>query len=219
MQEQMTIQPPEQKGSENTALAVQGQQTTDLQLGTFYDKATLGVMARYAERFANSKMVPIAYQGQPDNCFVAVEMAARMRISPMIVMQNLYPIQGNPSWAGKAVKGFIDMSGLFSPLDYVFVGEQGKPSWGCYCIAKRISDGAVIKGTTITMQMAQDEGWSTKAGSKWKTMPEQMLKYRAATFFARTECPGVLMGLPTMDEMEDIGKGDQQAEPVIVTVE
>jgi hypothetical protein len=35
-------------------------------------------------------------------------------------------------------------------------------------------------------------------------MPEQMMKYRAASFFARTYCPEITMGLMTQDEVLDI---------------
>ncbi len=52
--------------------------------------------------------------------------------------------------------------------------------------------------------MAEAEGWSKKSGSKWKTMPELMLSYRAATFFGRMYCPDLLMGMQTQDELQDI---------------
>jgi hypothetical protein len=52
--------------------------------------------------------------------------------------------------------------------------------------------------------MAKAEGWLDKAGSKWKTMPELMLKYRAAAFFGRLYAPEVLMGMQTSEEVIDI---------------
>jgi hypothetical protein len=39
-------------------------------------------------------------------------------------------------------------------------------------------------------------------------MPEQMLMYRAATFFCRVFCPEVLAGVATADEIIDIGDYD-----------
>ena len=45
------------------------------------------------------------------------------------------------------------------------------------------------------MKMAKAEGWLSKAGSKWQTMPLQMLQYRAYTFFARVNCPEKLLGV------------------------
>jgi hypothetical protein len=54
------------------------------------------------------------------------------------------------------------------------------------------------------MEMAKAEGWIDKTGSKWKTMPELMLKYRAAAFFGRLYAPEIMMGLYSADEIVDI---------------
>lgn len=43
-----------------------------------------------------------------------------------------------------------------------------------------------------------------KDGSKWKTMPDLMLRYRAATLFARTYAPELTMGMHTVEEEQDI---------------
>ena len=40
--------------------------------------------------FASSSLVPAAYQGKPMDCTIAVDMANRMNVNPMFVMQNLY---------------------------------------------------------------------------------------------------------------------------------
>ena len=52
------------------------------------------------------------------------------------------------------------------------------------------------------MQMAKAEGWTFN--SKWRNMPEQMLAYRAAAFFARIHCPEALMGAQTVEEVQDV---------------
>ena len=54
------------------------------------------------------------------------------------------------------------------------------------------------------MAMVKAEGWITN--SKWKSMPEQMLAYRAAAFFARVYCPESLMGLQTYEEVIDVDR-------------
>ena len=61
-----------------------------------------------------------------------------------------------------------------------------------------------LDGPTVSIQMAIDESWLTKNGSKWLTMPEVMLRYRAASFFGRLYAPELLMGLQTQEEVEDI---------------
>jgi len=53
------------------------------------------------------------------------------------------------------------------------------------------------------MDMAVAEGWFGKAGSKWQTMPEVMLRYRAASFFGKLYAPELLMGIQTAEEIHD----------------
>lgn len=172
----------------------------------------LNSIYKLAKIYANSSMVPQSYQRNPDNCFVALELANRMGVSPTLVMQNLVVVQGRPSWAGQACIALINGCGKFeNDIDFVSVGEPGTDDYGCFCSAVRKSDGKKLSGTPITMRMAMDEKWVEKNGSKWKTMPEQMLKYRAASFFARTYCPEVLMGFSTADEAEDIASAPDAA--------
>lgn len=178
----------------------------------------LAIIGRLADRYANSGMVPDTYKGKPDTCFVALELASRMDVSPILVMQNLYIVQGKPSWSGQACKALIDGSGKFMNSEYVLTGERSDNTFGCYLQAVNVRAGKLVKGTEITLKMAFDEGWSTKTGSKWKTMPEQMLKYRAAAFFARTECPEVLMGFQTADEIIDV-HNDEIKEKTIITID
>lgn len=210
--------------AENTELLIPQQDSTELvvqQAATqnlLQNTKALAMISRLAERYANSDMVPQNYKGKPDNTFVALELASRMDVSPILVMQNLYIVQGKPSWAGQACKALIDGSRKFRDSEYIMTGNKGDNTFGCYLQATRTSTGKLTKGTEITLKMAQDEGWSTKPGSKWKTMPEQMLKYRAASFFARTECPEALMGFQTADEIEDVHGTDKPTERVVISI-
>lgn len=58
------------------------------------------------------------------------------------------------------------------------------------------------------MKMAAAEGWMSNP--KWKNMPEQMLFYRAAAFFARMYCPSELLGAIVEGEPEDIEASRQR---------
>ena len=181
----------------------------------------LNQILKLSNIYSSSSMVPDSYRGKSDNCFVALELASRMDVSPILVMQNLYIVQGKPSWAGQACKALVDGSGKFRESEYIMTGNFEDGSRGCYLQAVNSKTGKLVKGTEITLKMARDEGWMNKNGSKWKTMPEQMLKYRAAAFFARTECPEVLMGFQTAEETEDVyGAAPKQApEKVKITME
>ena len=63
-------------------------------------------------------------------------------------------------------------------------------------------EGNRVESIEITMKMAEDEQWVSKNGSKWKTMPEQMIRYRAASFFGRLHCPDLIMGVYAEDEVK-----------------
>lgn len=164
--------------------------------------------------FASSQLVPQNYQGKAMDCTIAVDMANRMGVSPMMVMQNLYVVKGKPQWSGQACMSLIRGSGEFKNVRPVYTGEKNTDSWGCYIRAEDKVTGEIVKGTEITIAMAKAEGWYSKPDkygketSKWQTMPEQMLAYRAAAFFARVYVPNSLMGVSVEGEVEDIAKTD-----------
>ena len=155
---------------------------------------------RMATALSRSTMVPMDYRGSVANCLVAMEMAHRTGISPLMVMQNMFIIQGRPSWSSQFIIAVINASGRFSPLDFVFSADGQE----CHCEA--IRDGKVVVGPTVSFEMARAEGWSTKGGSKWKTMPDLMIRYRAAGFFGRVHAPDLLLGLYSEHESFDIAK-------------
>lgn len=164
-----------------------------------------------SKMLASSTIVPVTYQRRPENVFVALEMANRMGVPVMMVMQNLYVVQGKPSWSGSAVASMIKSHPNLTDVELHYVGKQGTPEWGAYVTAKSKKTGAEIKGATVTMAIANAEGWVNKAGSKWKTMPEIMLGYRAYSWFGRVHCPEIMMGMQSVDEVEDVVKEVQES--------
>ena len=166
------------------------------------DTQAFNQMLRVATMLSKSSLVPQNYQGKPQDCFIAVEMASRMNISPIMIMQNLYVVKGKPSWAGQACMAMINACGRFENVRHVYSGTRNADDWGCHVEAERVSDGTTVKGTEVTIAMAKAEGWTSN--SKWRSMPEQMLGYRAASFFARLHCPEALMGLQTYEEVIDV---------------
>lgn len=178
------------------------------------DTKLMNLAYRTAGMLSKSALVPDSYRNSPENCLIAIDLANRQGLSPMMVMQNLYVVKGKPAWSGSFCAAAINGCGKFTPLEYVFVDEGGG---GCFARATRLSSGSVCVSDTITMQMAKDEGWLDKSGSKWKTMPRQMMMYRAASFFARAHCPEVLLGIQTVEEVQDV-KGWDTAAPATTTI-
>ena len=204
--------------AENTQLADKKDQTavqqankvTDYSLGIFGTSDNFIMAMQMAKALSESTIVPQTYQKNPSNCLIAIEQAQRMNISPLMVMQNLYPIQGKPSWSSKFLIASINASRKFDmELQYDETKDKdGKPY---SCVAWTMKNGRRIEGMEVNMQMAKDEGWLGKNGSKWKTMPQLMLRYRAASFFSSLNCPELTMGIYTKEEIED---GDFKEYPI-----
>lgn len=152
---------------------------------------------KMANEMSRSELVPQNFRGKPMDIAIAFDMASRMGVSPLVVMQNLCVVKGKPSWSGQACISFI--KARYSDVRHIYIGEEGKESFGCY-VEALTPDGEVVKGPRVTLKMARAEGWTSN--SKWSNMPELMLAYRAAAFFARVHCPDILMGASVEGETE-----------------
>ena len=157
---------------------------------------------RQATALAKSDLVPKEFKGKVANCLLTLNLAGRIGADPLMVMQNLDVIHGRPAFRATFLIACLNQCGRFTPLRYRIEGDGMERT--CTAIANDKETGEEYEGPPVSIQMAHDEGWATKNGSKWKTMPDLMLRYRAAAFFARTTAPEVAMGLYTADELHDI---------------
>lgn len=164
---------------------------------------------RIGKVFAESALVPQQYAGKPGDCAIAVDMANRMGVSPLMVMQQLYVVKGKPSWSGQACLSFIRQR--YRNVRIVYTGERGTDTRGCYVSA--MDGDRELVGTEVTIAMAKAEGWISN--QKWRNMPEQMLAYRAGAFFARVHCPDVLMGCMVEGEADDEAHAKRTVEDVL----
>lgn len=182
---------------------------------------------RMAKQLCTSTMVPKEYQNNISNTLVALEMSYRTGVSPLMVMQNLHVIQGRPSWSSSFIIASLNSCGRFTPLQFKTTPLGGKvvkfieSAWvngqkqrkenqitiqdfSCVAFAQD-RKGNQIVGPIVSVEMAVKEGWYTKSDSKWPTMTELMLNYRAAAFFGRLYAPDVLQGMHTVEEVKDFG--------------
>lgn len=163
---------------------------------------------KVAQYLSKSSLIPQQYQGKPEDCAIALDMADRMGVSPLMVMQSLYVVKGKPSWSGQACMSFIKAK--YGEAEPVYTGQRGTDTRGCFVRVTK-PDGTVIEGTEVTIGMAKAEGWTSN--KKWINMPELMLAYRAAAFFARVYCPEILMGVAVEGEIEDVQPTKAQKAP------
>lgn len=212
---------------------------------SFFTVGGFDLMQRGARLLASSTLVPPAYRSEIEdkksklmvknpnamsNCVLALNMAQRIQADPLMIMQNLYIVEGRPGWSSQFVIASINACGKFSPLRFMMEDKGEKDvEWTttvwegpkdnrrsrevkhhatirnkeCTAWAIEKATGERLDGPTVSMEMAVAEGWFGKNGSKWQTMPDVMLRYRAASFFGKLYAPELLMGLQSAEEIHD----------------
>lgn len=181
--------------------------TGNVALSIFNNATSFELACRMAGSLSKSTIVPKEYQGNANNSLIAIEMANRIGTSPLIVMQNLDVIYGRPAWRSQYIISMINGSGKYDmELQYDEKQDKDGKPFSCQCWTEKA--GRKVTGPVIDMDMAKAEGWIDKSGSKWKTMPQIMLRYRAASFFGRMNCPELIMGIYSREEVVEIGQDD-----------
>lgn len=213
----------------------------------FFDPVQFDTMQRVCKLFASSELVPDMYKVSDKNpiekamanCMIAIEIAQRIGASPLMVMQNMVPIYGKPSWSSKFLVATVNTCGRFNPLQYRFTEKgmlgmvdytdyvwdnasrskravtkqfDGKKVMDIECVAYTTAKGSdkMLESSPVSIRLAIQEGWYTKNGSKWQTMTKQMLMYRAASFWTSAYAPELSMGMKTIEENQDIQDVDYQ---------
>lgn len=154
---------------------------------------------RVSKMLAQSTMVPEHFRNNIGNCVIALNYAHRAGIDPFMAMQKMYIIHGKPAVETQLQIALFNKGGRFSPLKYKVSGSGDDRE--CVAVAKDLETGELIEGPPVSIKMAKDEGWFSKNGSKWKTLPDLMLRYRAAAFFIRLYAPETTLGLHTPEEL------------------
>lgn len=189
----MTDNLPELRSDANVAYATDNAILLDT---TKFEQAQ-----RVANLFAKCDLVPKHYQGSLPNCFIALQISVRMGIDPFMYMQNSYIVHGRPGIESKLMIALANKYGPFkSGIKFQYSGEGAKRSCTAWATLR---DGGERIEQSCSMEIAKAEGWLSKPGSKWLTMPDLMLAYRSAAFLIRLYCPEVIMGLRTVEELHE----------------
>ena len=186
------------------AIAAHEPQTSGILAQVAAETQAFELVQRQAKMLASSTMVPKDFANNVPNCAIALNISKRTGIDVLMVTQNIDIIHGRPCWRATALIGMIRSCGSFTPLRFVFDDDDNPTS--CYAVSRDVSTGEELRGEKITLEMAKREGWSTKSGSKWLTMPGQMLRYRAASFWSRAYASDISLGMYTTDEVRDFAE-------------
>jgi hypothetical protein len=164
---------------------------------------------KFACIMAKSDIVPSHYRGKPENTFIAVQTAYRMNLDPMQIMQNTYVVSGKLGMVSAFAISLANQSGLFdSGIRYRIEGSGEDLKVTAYTNLKKTGEEISY---TITMREAIAENWTKNP--KYKTLPELMLRYRAATLLIRTHAPEVLNGMHMVEEIEDVVMATKDVTP------
>lgn len=134
------------------------------------------------------------------NAVIVYELANRMQISPFEVAQSVFVIHNKPSFETKFLVARLNQSGKIKGRLLTIMSDDKQEA---HCEAIDASTGKNLIGATISLEIAKREGWLDKNGSKWQTMPELMLRYRAQSFFINEFFPEVKFGMKTSEEVID----------------
>jgi hypothetical protein len=162
-----------------------------------------------AQYLAQSSLLPKQFINQPANVLIALEYAKQLstsnkQLSPIAVMQNLYVVHGNCGLSSKFMIALANTSGVFDhPIRFETKTEKGK----IFSVRAFTSIGDVKIEYTVDMNAAAAEGWDKNP--KYKSLPQLMLSYRAAAFLIRLNCPEVIMGLQTEDDIIEVEEINQ----------
>lgn len=178
----------------------------------FFDLQSFELMLRIAKGFASSTLVPKEYQNNPSNCMIALNLAQRIGGDPLMVMQNLVVVYGKPTWSSQYLIATANMCGRFSAIRFEFFGEKNTDGWGCRAWTIEHATGEKLVGSDVTIGIAKKEGWFAKNGSKWQSIPQQMLMYRSSAWWVRAYAPELSMGLMTADEASDVFEAQKSSD-------
>lgn len=161
-------------------------------------------MFKFAQFLSTSDIIPDVFKNKPANVLIACQLAQRMNVPAMEVMQNIYVVHGNPTFKTSYLIARANESGIFTqPIQYEISGGNQNKTITAYsylkCSGKRAA-------ATVSMEMAHEEGWTkdNRLGkSKYRSMPEHMLCFRAAAFLIRRYAPQISLGFQTKEEIDD----------------
>lgn len=174
--------------------------------GPFSSNAATSHYLKVAELFSQSAFVPEIFRGRPADCLIALDLARSMDEPPLRVMQNLYVVSGRPAFYAQFMIARANRLAGYQSSIHWRTENLSPPMLGKHPNLKVTAYASDRYGEEISvavdMAMAQAEGWTKNP--KYASMPEHMLRWRAAAFLIRLYNPEVMNGFPTAEEAQDV---------------
>jgi len=188
--------------TENKNLQMVTMTGNDAMMQTLLNVPVFEQMQRAATLFSKSGLVPKNFENNPAACFVGLQLAAQLGVNPFMLFQKIYNIGGKIGIEAQVAIAIANQRGVFEgPIEHKFSGQGDSRSCTATAILAKSKKAVSLE---IDWKTVNAEGWNKKGGSKWLTMPDQMFRYRSSLWLIRTYAPECLMGLNSIDEIEDM---------------
>lgn len=165
----------------------------DLLLGDNLDR-----LDRIADRMASGRMtVPEYLRGNIGDCMAIAMQAMLWNMDPFAVAQKTHIVSGRLGYEAQLVNAVLQNSGAVRGLPhYEYRGEGG---------ALECRVGFVPRGgrEIVWNEFLKISDITTKNSPLWKVNPKQQLGYLQVKNWARAYAPGAILGVYTVDELED----------------
>lgn len=175
---------------------------------------SLDEMNRCSQMLAASLFAPREFQGRPENCFIAIDLALSLGIEPTQILPHLYVINGRPALSAQFMISLVNRSNLFTRIrweegidgdvEYDAYGKrQTMPNYYAVAYFTELATGETFSSIRVDLELARSNGWLGKNESKWRVMPQQMCRWRSAAWLVKNYCPEVVLGLEQAEEVAD----------------
>ena len=162
-------------------------------LNTYKDSYSFNI--DFAQKLANSSLVPTSYHGKPEDILVCLQYGAEVGLKPLQSLKNISVINGRTCMWGDALLALVQ-----GHPDFEDIIEQQSDGVAT-CIIKR-------NGRTKVMGMfsIEDAKRARLYGKQgpWTTYPKRMLQMRARAFAIRDSFADALQGFSVREEVEDM---------------
>jgi len=173
-------------------------QTTTSTAAMIFDGDKLDKMLRLADIMAQGTVTtPSHLRGKQADCFAIIMQAMQWGMLPQIVAQKTHVVSGTLGYEAQLINAVVQSSNaIIGAFHYDYKGEGQSVA----CRAGAVLNGQ--KEITWGVWIHADKV-KTKNSSLWTTAPEQQLSYLAVKYWARLYAPASILGVYSVDELQD----------------
>lgn len=168
-------------------------------------------MMEFAKLMAISKeAVPKHLRENPGACLAVCIQAYDWKINPFALANKSYLVNDRIAYEAQIYHAILlQRAPISGRIRKEYTGEGQNRRLKVWA---KLSDGS---GETVFYQSPKIGDIKVQNSPLWKTDPDQQLFYFAVRSFARSEFPDVMMGIVTVDEMQDsVEITQQRSEPI-----